>query len=242
MPSFAALADRMHDPVDPRTAAARPVTYMVFDVLRLYGVALVDRPLAERRATLERLELAVGAEPRRCRPATPTAPALLEATRQRGMEGVRGQAPGQRLPARPAQPAVGEDHAPAHPGLPGRRLAPGAQQRRPDRRAAARLAGRAPGCATSGKVGAGLTGATAQRVLHERLVRRERPPFGERLPRPDGVGARWCEPLTVVEVGTPGLDGGRLRQPAPRQPGPLTAGIRERPERSARHQVGRSQG
>src|SRR3712207_2213403 len=38
IPSFAALADRMHVPVGPRTAQARPVTYMVFDVLRLYGV------------------------------------------------------------------------------------------------------------------------------------------------------------------------------------------------------------
>src|SRR5215207_227740 len=56
-PSFAALIDRMHEPVDPRAAQARPVTYMVFDVLRLYGVPLLERPTGERRATLERLDV-----------------------------------------------------------------------------------------------------------------------------------------------------------------------------------------
>ena len=60
VPSFGALAERMHVQ-DARRAAAlsatRPVTYMVFDLLRLYGVDLTRRPLAERRATLERLDL-----------------------------------------------------------------------------------------------------------------------------------------------------------------------------------------
>ncbi|HWN33115.1 MAG TPA: DNA ligase, partial [Pseudonocardia sp.] len=57
-PSFAALADRFHRVPSPAEVAARPVIFMVFDVLRLYGVSLVDRPLTERRATLERLDLA----------------------------------------------------------------------------------------------------------------------------------------------------------------------------------------
>ena len=40
------------------------------------------------------------------------------------------------------------------------------------------------------------------------------PPFAERPPRPDAVGARWCAPTTVVEVVHKGwTDGGRLRQP-----------------------------
>ena len=42
VPSFAALAHRIHGPV-----GGRPVTFMVFDVLRLYGVPLLDRPLAD---------------------------------------------------------------------------------------------------------------------------------------------------------------------------------------------------
>lgn len=62
VPSFAALAHRIHGP-----AGGRPVTFMVFDVLRLYGVPLLDRPLSERRATLERLDLAATRTSRRRR-------------------------------------------------------------------------------------------------------------------------------------------------------------------------------
>ena len=59
-PSFSALQSRMH--VRGAAQARRlvgqlPVTYLAFDVLRLYGVDLTDRPFAERRATLERLEV-----------------------------------------------------------------------------------------------------------------------------------------------------------------------------------------
>ena len=141
IPSFAALADRMHSAVDPRVAAARPVTFMVFDVLRLYGVSLVDRPLAERRATLERMELAAVPQLSLSPGYTDGAGAARrDPAARHGGRG--GQAPGQPVPARPAQPGLGEDHPPAHPGLPGRRLASGAGQRRPDRGAAARAARR----------------------------------------------------------------------------------------------------
>jgi bifunctional non-homologous end joining protein LigD len=60
-PSFSTLQSRMHvrrSAEARRLAAAAPVTYLAFDVLRLYGVDLTDRPFAERRATLERLEVA----------------------------------------------------------------------------------------------------------------------------------------------------------------------------------------
>jgi len=75
----------------------------VFDVLRLYGVPLLARTLAERRATLERLELT--AVPNLALSPTYTdGPALFAATAQRGMEGVvakRGDGvyrPGTRSP------------------------------------------------------------------------------------------------------------------------------------------------
>jgi bifunctional non-homologous end joining protein LigD len=60
-PSFSALQTRMH--VRARAQARRlagglPVTYLAFDVLRLYGVDLTARPFSERRATLERLGVA----------------------------------------------------------------------------------------------------------------------------------------------------------------------------------------
>ncbi len=212
IPSFAALADRMHAPVDPRTAAARPVTLMVFDVLRLYGVSLVDRPLEERRATLERLELA--AVPNlSLSPGYVDGKALLEATRQRGMEGVVAKRrdsvyrPGRRSPN-----WVKAVHQHTQVCLVG--------GWRPERSSAGRIGALLLGVPDGtglryvGKVGAGLTGTTAQRVLHGRLVRAERAPFSERVPRPDGVGARWCEPVTVVEVAHLGwTDSGRLRQP-----------------------------
>ena len=59
-PSFAALAERMHVRDTRRAAAlaaARPVTYLVFDVLRHDGRDLTALPLVERRAVLDDLVL-----------------------------------------------------------------------------------------------------------------------------------------------------------------------------------------
>lgn len=84
VPSRAALAERLKGSIEP---AGRSVTYMVFDVLRLYGVPLLDRPLGERRATLERLDTTAA-------PAVTLSPtytdgrALLAVTGQRGLGGV----------------------------------------------------------------------------------------------------------------------------------------------------------
>ena len=73
IPSFSALAERMHVR-DPRRAEAlaaqRPVTFLVFDVLRLYGVDLTRSTYDERRETLRRLELPDRVE---LSPSTPTA-------------------------------------------------------------------------------------------------------------------------------------------------------------------------
>lgn len=59
-PSPAALARRIGVQDSVRAAElahATPVTYLAFDVLRLYGVDLRARPYVERRSTLERLDL-----------------------------------------------------------------------------------------------------------------------------------------------------------------------------------------
>jgi bifunctional non-homologous end joining protein LigD len=212
VPSFAALQDRMHGPVLHRTARARPVTYMVFDVLRLYGVSLLDRPLEERRGTLERLDLAP-LPILSLSPAYTDGRALLEATRQRGMEGVVAKRrdgvyrPGRRSPSwtkvthRQTQVCVVGGWRP---------------ERSSANRIGALLLGVPDGAGLryAGRVGSGLAGETAQRVLRERLIEVDRTPFTVRLPRSDGVGAHWCEPLTVVEVAHTGwTDGGRLRQP-----------------------------
>ncbi len=84
----------------PRTRRpARPVTYMAFDVLRLYGVPLLSRSFAERRATLERLDTAAVAN-LALSPIYTDGPALYAATAQRGMEGVIAKRRARRLPAR----------------------------------------------------------------------------------------------------------------------------------------------
>ncbi len=59
-PDFGALQNRMHrtGPEVPRLAAARPVSYLVFDLLAWDGVDLTTRPYAERRARLDDLGLA----------------------------------------------------------------------------------------------------------------------------------------------------------------------------------------
>jgi bifunctional non-homologous end joining protein LigD len=212
VPSFTALLDRIHGPVSSRTVEARPVTYMVFDVLRLYGVPLLDRPFEERRATLERLDLA-SVPVLSLSPAYTDGRALLEATRRQGMEGVVAKRrdgvyrPGRRGPAwtkvthRQTQTCVVGGWRPERGSV---------------SRIGALLLGIPDGTALryAGRVGSGLAGATAQRVLCDRLVETAHMPFSERLPRPDSVGAQWCEPATVVEVSHTGwTEGGRLWQP-----------------------------
>ncbi|EYR62030.1 DNA ligase, partial [Actinotalea ferrariae CF5-4] len=88
VPSFEALAERMHvlDAARAQRLAARlPATYMVFDVLLLYGVDLTRSPWQERRGTLERLTL-----PERVQlsPVYDDGDALWEVTLEHGLEGV----------------------------------------------------------------------------------------------------------------------------------------------------------
>src|SRR4051812_6637279 len=89
VPSFPALAERFHVR-DARRAAAlaksAPATLIAFDVLRLYGVDLTSRPWQERREALERLGPSGTAW--QLSPVYDDGPALLEATRERGLEGI----------------------------------------------------------------------------------------------------------------------------------------------------------
>ncbi len=217
VPSFAALADRMHGPVAPRVALARPVTFMAFDVLRLYGVPLLDRPLDERRGTLERLDLAA-VPTLSLSPTYTDGGALLEATRQRGMEGVVAKRrDGVYRPGRRSPSWIKVTHRHTQACVVG--------GWRPERSSAGRIGalllgipdGGGPGgggLRYAGRVGSGLAGELVQRILRERLVESGGSPFAGSLPRTETAGARWCEPLTVVEVGHTGwTDGGRLRQP-----------------------------
>lgn len=227
VPSFAALAHRMHAAVTPAVAAARPVTFMVFDVLRLYGVSLVDRPHDERRATLERLDVG-GMDTVAFSPLYPDGPALLEVTGQRGMEGVvakRADAPyrpGRRSPSwvkvthRHSQTCVVGGWRSERPA--GSRHPVDQSGWGPGVRIGALLLGVHDGgeLVFAGRAGSGLAGAAVQQVLAERLapLDADTSPFGQSLPRTDAVGAHWCEPATVVEIAHGGWTaGGRLRAP-----------------------------
>jgi bifunctional non-homologous end joining protein LigD len=81
-PDAAALGERLRGgPPEP------PATLMLSDVLRLYGVPLLERPQDERRATLERLDLDRAAHVA-LSPIYTDGPALRAATVQRGLAGV----------------------------------------------------------------------------------------------------------------------------------------------------------
>jgi bifunctional non-homologous end joining protein LigD len=88
-PSFYALQGRMHvrQAAQARRLVARtPVTYLAFDVLRLYGVDLTGRPFSERRATLERL--APAGPHWTVSPLFDDGPATRQAAAENGLEGV----------------------------------------------------------------------------------------------------------------------------------------------------------
>jgi bifunctional non-homologous end joining protein LigD len=215
-PSFRALAERMHVQ-DRRRAerlsATRPIVLMVFDILRLYGVSLLDRPLEERRATLERLELhdAHWQVP----PAYDDGAALFAATREQGLEGVVSKRRASTYqPGRRSKDWVKLPHLRIQSCLVGGwRPETGS-----DTRIGALLLGIRDdrGALTfAGRVGSGI-GGRAQRQLTELLapIGRADSPFEERLDRVDAAESRWCEPEVVVDVRYLGrTEAGRLRQP-----------------------------
>ncbi|WP_367183082.1 non-homologous end-joining DNA ligase [uncultured Cellulomonas sp.] len=218
IPSFEALAERMHvrDAARASALAARaPVTLLVFDVLRLYGVDLTRRPFDERRATLERLDLP---EHVQLSPVYPDGDALWEVTRQHGLEGVLAKRrssvyqPGRRSPD-----WVKAAHRTTRTALVGGwRVETTARDRigslllgAPDADGRLRFLGRA---------GSGLGGPLAGRVA-ALLAPLERPtsPFDEPVPAVDARGAHWCTPTVLVDITyLTRMRSGRMRQPVVR--------------------------
>ena len=89
LPTFGALADRMHVRSATRAAAlaqSNPVTLLVFDMLRVDGRDLTGLPLEERRQVL--LSLDLHDDRWQTPPTYDDGAMLLEATRQQGLEGV----------------------------------------------------------------------------------------------------------------------------------------------------------
>ena len=216
-PSFHALAERMHVSERRRAerlVATRPVTLMIFDLLRLFGNDLTSQPWAARRELLERLDL--DGRHWQVPPVYDDGEQLLAATADQGLEGIvskRRSAPyaaGRRSldwrkrPHRNSLSVVVGGWRP-EVGTTGRMGA--VLVGLPDGRGGWRYAGR---------VGAGLAG-TAGEALAMRLrpLVRDSSPFADEVPSIDVRGTTWVEPRVVVEVASLELTGQhRLRQPA----------------------------
>jgi bifunctional non-homologous end joining protein LigD len=215
-PSFGALADRMHVKdrrKAERLSAVRPVTLMVFDLLRLYGADLTSQPLSARRELLERLDLT--GRHWQVPPVYDDGEELFAATREQGLEGVvskRLSAP--YLPGRRSTDWLKSPHRTTVSAVVG--------GWRPETGTTDRLGAVLLGIATpqgwryAGRMGSGIAGK-AQRELAELLrpLARDTAPFDTPVPRIDAEGAFWVEPRVVVEARTLEVTrDGRLRQPA----------------------------
>ncbi len=216
-PSFSALADRMHVKDRRRAeqlATARPVTFMVFDLLRLYAADLTSQPLQARRELLDKLELD---GPHWRVPAVyDDGKQLYDATLEQGLEGVvskRRSSP--YLPGRRSTDWLKSPHRATVSAVVG--------GWRPEKtndtgRLGAVLLGLPDprGWRFAGRMGSGIAGK-AQRLLAEQLapLRIDSSPFFDPVPAIDAKGVTWVEPRLVVEARTLEVTrDGRLRQPA----------------------------
>jgi bifunctional non-homologous end joining protein LigD len=216
IPTFGALADRMHVSSARRAAAlagTNPVTLLVFDLLRLDGEDLTGRPLGERREALEGLGLL---DVHWQVPATyEDGDMLLAATADQGLEGVVSKKRDSRY----------------HPGrrsadwlkFPHRNVGSyvvGGWRHETDSasRIGAVLVGEptAEGLVYRGRVGSGIAGKEGQRLLGvlEPLLA-EASPFAGDVPKVDARGTVWVRPEVVVDIASLGLTPAkRLRQPS----------------------------
>jgi len=215
IPSFGALAERFHVTSSRKAAAlaaSNPVTFMVFDLLRLYGVDLTGRPFSDRRATLERLELS--GPHWQVPPTFPDGPLLHRATRDQGLEGIVSK----RLTSRYVAGARSEDwlKSPHRPSI--SVVIGGWRTETDNERLGAVLVGvPAPGgLRYLGRVGSGIAGKAGTLLAHDLApLTTSQSPFDTDVPRVDSVGATWVHPVLVCEVQALGLTSQhRLRQPA----------------------------
>jgi bifunctional non-homologous end joining protein LigD len=197
-PSFVALAERMHvrDAAKAaQLAAARPVTYMIFDVLRLYGADLCGRTYAHRRSTLETLML--NGDHWLTPPSFSDGAATRAAADEYRLEGVMAKRlnsvyrPGSRTPDwikykidQTAEFVVGG-------------WRPGA------RTIGALFIGVPAGGALvyRGRVGGGISAASERALLAAlRPLVADASPFAAEVPRAEAKDATWVRPELVIEV------------------------------------------
>jgi bifunctional non-homologous end joining protein LigD len=216
LPSFGALAERMHVSRADRArrlAERIPVTLLVFDLLRLGDRDLLDVPLSTRRSMLVDLDL--HHDRWQTPPVYDDGQMLFDATYQQALEGVVSKRVSSRY--RPGQRS--KDWLKfAH-----RRresYVVGGWRRETDSldRLGAVLLGEptAEGLRYRGKVGSGIAGRKAV-VLREVLagLTRTASPFADVVPKVDALGTTWVEPVLVVDVESLGPSAqGRVRQPS----------------------------
>jgi bifunctional non-homologous end joining protein LigD len=207
-PSFHALTERMHVSdrrKAVRLAATRPVTLMVFDLLRLFGADLTGQPWSARRELLERLDLT---GPTWQVPAVhDDGEHLLAATAEQGLEGIVSKRRSATYAAGRRSPDWRKSaHKVTHSVVVG--------GWRPEVGSAGRLGAvlvglpdGSGGWRYAGRVGSGLAG-TAGEALAVRLrpLSRDDSPFVDDVPSIDAVGTTWVQPgsSSSARAGTDG--------------------------------------
>lgn len=226
VPDFRTLQERMH--VRNARSVARlvhtvPVTFMVFDLLRLDGRDLTREPLEARRALLAEVLGEVPAEvpgevPDRAAwqvsPSYDDGAMLHEVTLAQGLEGI--------VSKQLASPyRFGERSRDWLKFAHRHRLSYVVGGWRPQEGTSDRLAALLVGEVTPagllyrGRVGSGI-GDKAARVLTDAVagLARDDSPFDDEVPRSDSAGTHWLDPVLVVDVDTHGRGYERLRQPS----------------------------
>lgn len=214
VPDFRVLQERMHvrSPATVARLVTRvPVTYMVFDLLRLDEADLTDRPLDERRSLLAEV-LAGGAW--QVPAAYDDGPMLHAATREQGLEGIVSKRRSSTYTFGRRTPhwlKFAHRHRASY-------VVGGWRPQEGTDRLGALLVGepRADGLHYRGRVGSGI-GPKVSRLLSTELAAHEvdRSPFADEVPRVDAKGAHWVRPVLVVDVDTHRTArNDRLRQPS----------------------------
>jgi bifunctional non-homologous end joining protein LigD len=211
-PSFARLAERIHVRDAARAAAmaaVRPVTYMIFDLLRLSGTDMCSLRYEDRRAALDALGLA--GDHWLTPPMFTDGPATRAAAGEHAIEGVMAK----RL------------DSPYRPGRRSREWVKFKLDRtaefvvggwRPGGRALGALLVGVPGpdgLTYRGRVGGGISGAVESQLLASlKELASDRSPFAAGLTRAEARDTSWVRPELVIEVryGQQTPDG-RLRFP-----------------------------
>lgn len=217
-PSFLTLASRIHVR-DTRRAAALaatiPVTYVVFDLLRLDGHDLTSRPWHERRTLLESLDLGQRSPRWQVPPVYDDGHVLLQATAAQELEGVVAKRrtskyyPGRRSPdwvKLAHRSTLSCAVAGWTPQTDSSTVLGAVWMAVPDADG---------GWRTLGRCGAGLVGAAGANL--KKLITaapRDTTPFAVMPDDPDTRRTHWVEPQVLIDVRYLGTDDtGRLRQP-----------------------------